>query len=280
MATGIEWTDETVNFWKGCTKVSPGCKFCYMYRDMARWKRDGSVISKTGRSNYVKALKWQQPKRIFTNSWSDFALEEADEWRDEAWDIIRRTPQHAWQILTKRPDLLKDRLPADWNGGWPNVWLGVSIENEKHSYRGSMLLQIPAVTRFISYEPLLGPITTIHPGIDWVIIGGESGNEAGKYRYRPTEAEWIYQLIEAYKSTGEAAIFVKQLGTWLAKRGGLKSRHGKDMEEWHEHMRIRDMPAIWENRKHPMLHGAISHGCFLTTSIMNQTTIKPPIPLE
>src|SRR5688500_2786405 len=124
--TKIQWTDATVNFWTGCTKVSDGCKFCYMYRDKERLRKDPKTVLRTSDEIFYKALKWKDAKRIFTCSWSDFFIKDADEWRKDAWDVIRKTQHHQWQILTKRPERIKECLPEDWGGGWDNVWLGVS----------------------------------------------------------------------------------------------------------------------------------------------------------
>ncbi len=252
MPTGIQWTDETVNFWVGCQKISPGCKYCYMYREEQRWSRDGSVIRKTQPNNYNKAGRWHKPRRIFTCSFSDFFLPEADEWREEAWNVIRATPQHAWQILTKRPELIKDRLPKDWGDGWHNVWIGVSVESDDYNWRIEELLKIPAAIRFISYEPLLSNITKVYPGIDWIIIGGESGNNTGKYLYRPTELSWIQTLGARYKELN-TKVFIKQLGTHLAKQHRMHDRHGGEMDEWHPDLRVREIPDFLVPPNRPTL---------------------------
>jgi len=130
--SNISWTDHTVNFWTGCKKVSPGCKFCYMYRDQERWKRDPSEVIRVKDSTIAKTLKDAKPgDKIFTCSWSDFFIEEADGWRDSAWKIIKNHPQFIWQILTKRPERVAANLPDDWGPhGYENVWLGVTIESD------------------------------------------------------------------------------------------------------------------------------------------------------
>lgn len=157
-ATGISWTDATYNPWRGCTKVSPGCAHCYMFRDQLRYGNDPEAIVRAAPATFNSPLKWKEPKLVFTCSWSDFFHEAADEWRGDAWDIIRRCPQHTFQILTKRPELVADRLPDDWGDGYPNVWLGVSIENARMTWRADVLREIPAALRFISAEPLLGSL--------------------------------------------------------------------------------------------------------------------------
>lgn len=162
----IEWTEATWNPWYGCTKISPGCKFCYMYRDMERYGRDPFTVTRS-KTKFADPLKWVKnpettPKYCFTCSWSDFFIEAADEWRAEAWKIIRQTPQITYQILTKRPHLIRERLPKDWGDGYPNVWLGVSVESQKYAdERVPLLLQTPAAIRWISAEPLLRPVELI-----------------------------------------------------------------------------------------------------------------------
>lgn len=156
--TGISWTDHTWNPWYGCLKVSPGCKRCYMYRDMERFGRNPMIITRS-KTNFSEPLKWKEPAMVFTCSWSDWFIEQADEWRPEAWEIIKRTPHLTYQILTKRPERIAGHLPSDWGKGYPNVWLGVSCENQEYAdLRINHLLSVPAVIRFISAEPLLGPV--------------------------------------------------------------------------------------------------------------------------
>ena len=141
----ISWTDNTVNFWVGCTKVSPGCKYCYMHRIYDSKGVNPNLVRRTSDASFYQALSWKQPKMIFTNSMSDFFIEEADQWRFEAWEIIRRTPQHKWQILTKRIERVIDHLPPDWGDGWDNVWLGTFIENQAYINRMAELASIPAM---------------------------------------------------------------------------------------------------------------------------------------
>lgn len=204
----IEWTDHTWNPWQGCKKVSPGCKNCYMYRDKRRYGQQPKMIVRSSRATFNKPLKWTDPALVFTCSWSDFFIEEADGWRDDAWDIIRRTPHLTYQILTKRPELIKDRLPDDWGNGWPNVWLGISIETEDYLWRLVSLEDIPTVVRFVSYEPALGPVNfyPYSPIIDWIISGGESGPN-----YRPANPDWFRQVRDDCQKYG-MAYFHKQNG--------------------------------------------------------------------
>lgn len=212
--TGIGWTQATWNPWYGCTKVSPGCAHCYMFREMRRYGRDPEVVTRS-KTKFADPLKWKEPKLCFTCSWSDWFHEAADAWRDEAWDIIRRTPQHTYQILTKRPQRIADHLPSDWGPlGYPNVWLGVSVENQRHLERASWLQEVDATIRFVSAEPLLGPLDMHlrdNAGIHWVIVGGESGEKDDLPRVM--ELNWARAIRDDCQSAG-VAFFLKQLGGW------------------------------------------------------------------
>lgn len=246
--TKIQWTDETVNFWVGCIKCSQGCKYCYMYRNESTYGKDPAEVRRTGYSTFGKARLWATPKRIFTCSYSDFFIDKADEWRADAWEEIKETPQHQWQILTKRPERIFNSLPSDWGeNGYHNAWLGVSVESQEYMHRVDELIKVPAAVRFISVEPLISPVSfqkhnpDILKKIDWVIIGGESGWETGLYRYRKCEIEWIESIINECKDSG-TKVFVKQLGSDLAKRLGLKDKFGGNMTEWEQSLHIREFP--------------------------------------
>jgi protein gp37 len=183
-------------------------------------------------------------KKIFTNSNSDFFLEDADSFRPWAWSIIDLHREHDWQILTKRPERIATCLPPNWSNGWDNVSLGVSIENnERVKERLGPLMKVPAKIRFVSAEPLLGPIDLKLDvyRVDWVIIGGESGNETGKHLYRPCKLEWIEDLVNQCRAAG-AAVFVKQLGTHLYHELHMTDRHGGNINEFPERLRIREFP--------------------------------------
>lgn len=160
--TAIEWTEATWNPWVGCRKVSQGCKHCYMFRDQERFGQDPTKVRQTAPATFRAPLKWKEPKLIFTCSWSDFFIEEADVWRPEAWELIRKTPQHTYQILTKRPERILANLPADWGRGYPNVWIGVTVEDQVAAdKRIPLLLEVPTVVRFLSCEPMVGPVNLI-----------------------------------------------------------------------------------------------------------------------
>jgi protein gp37 len=211
--SAIEWTEATWNPWHGCLKVSPGCAHCYMYRDKVRYGQDPTDVMR-GKTTFELPLKWKDPKLIFTCSWSDFFIEEADGWRDAAWDIIRSTPHHTYQILTKRPERIANQLPSDWP--LPNVWLGVSVENPRFYWRIAVLNGIPAAVRFLSLEPLLAAMADLPlDGISWVIVGGESGP-----RCRPMKAEWVREIRDRCQQSG-VPFFFKQ---WGGKRKDVAGR--------------------------------------------------------
>lgn len=247
--TVIEWSDATWNPWRGCDKVSPGCAECYMFRDQRRYGKDPSVVVRAAESTFyapLRAKKWQAPRKVFTCSWSDWFHEDADGWRDDAWDVIRQTPQHTYQVLTKRPERIADHLPADWGDGWPNVWLGVTIENERFVHRADILHEVPAAVRFISAEPLLGPLHALDPtGIDWLITGGESGGRPGRMLVERREGawvpkaqalDWVRDLRAACHFSGTAFLH-KQWGGPTPKSGGREL----DGRTWDE---MPDAPAL------------------------------------
>lgn len=214
-----------------------------MYRDKEKYGQDGSDIQRS-KTKFDAPLKWEEPTIIFTCSWSDWFIEEADEWRAEAWRIIKNTPRHIYQILTKRPERILQNLPPDWGDGYKNVWLGVSIENQAQFHRKYGLDEVPAKVKFISFEPLIGGIETSDlNNIDWIIIGGESGNDEGKWKYRPCEIDWMEYLVNDGFAWG-CRVFVKQLGTHLAKELDMSDRHGKTFDEFPLGLRHREMPSI------------------------------------
>lgn len=251
--THIQWCDATWNIARGCRKVDEDCKYCYMYRQSLNATRYDPIQPTRTKTvfNFPLTYKldvpsvWPGRPLIFTSSLTDVFIEEIDPFRNEMWDIIRRCPHLIFQILTKRPERINDHLPADWGEGWDNVWLGTSVGNPKAMKRVWDILDIPASKRFISFEPLWDQV---HMNIDisqlckldWAIIGGESGNDQGKYRYRECKVEWIEELMKDLTPT--TAIFIKQLGTHLSKKLGLKDRHGGDITEWPAHLQVRQFP--------------------------------------
>lgn len=151
-----------------------------MFRDQRRYGRDPEAVTRAAPATFRAPISWVEGRRVFTCSWSDFFHPDADAWRDEAWGIIAATQRHTYQILTKRPNRIKACLPPDWGDGYPNVWLGTSVESDIYGYRAQQLATVPARVRFLSCEPLLGPLTHLswwlaRGRIQWVIVGGESG---------------------------------------------------------------------------------------------------------
>jgi protein gp37 len=193
--TTISWTNRTWNPWMGCTKVSAGCKNCYMFREQLRYGSDPTLV-RISKTTFTAPLKWRDRAMVFTCSWSDFFHERVPiEWLDAAWSVIRRTPHLTYQILTKRPEEIQDSLPSDWGAGYPNVWLGVTVEDANNAWRMETLANTPAVLRFVSYEPALGPlppafVSTFSPWLGWLIAGGESGPGA-----RLPSPLWIYDAF-------------------------------------------------------------------------------------
>ena len=245
--TGIQWTNATWNPWHGCHKVSPGCKFCYMFRDKERYGKDGNIVLRS-KTKFHDPLRWPKEHRMcFTCSWSDWLIEEADAWREEAYRVIRATPHITYQILTKRIERAEGLIP---DPPLPNVWLGVSVENQKYAEeRVEMLRRAPAVIRFISQEPQIGRIVwtpdMLH-GIDWLIIGGESGNSA-----RPFNLEWALETIETCRAAG-VAVFVKQMGDnpFMVLEDGqmftpnFRATHGGNITEWPLELQVREFPRV------------------------------------
>ena len=339
--TGIEWTDATWNPLRGCSRVSEGCRHCYAetvaarfsgpgqpYEGLADRARSGSKWTGVVRlieAHLTDPLKWRQPRRIFVNSMSDLFHESVpDEWIDRIFAVMALAPQHTFQVLTKRPERMREYLTQRhrfWNaflpfvgpgisthdkaeawcrengvkrdererrigiindgGGfhypnesaWPlqNVWLGTSVENQQTAdARIPLLLQTPAAVRFVSAEPLLGPVNLhkalcrkVRPDVltptdvwgseceprgdlHWVIVGGESGPGA-----RPCDLAWIRSIVQQCKAAG-VACFTKQLGAKVRQCDdgreplvwSLTDRKGGDPEEWPADLRVREFPDV------------------------------------
>ena len=229
--SAIEWTDATWNPVTGCTKVSPGCKHCYAERLAARLQAMGNPRYRNGFAvtlhpdQLALPLRWHQPRRIFVNSMSDLFHEAVpDDFIHQVFDIMNRADWHIFQVLTKRSQRLAALAPTlPWA---PNIWQGVSVENARYTDRIRDLQTVPAVVRFLSVEPLLGPISDLPlTGIDWVIVGGESGG--GR---RPMAAEWPRQIRDQCRAVG-VPFFFKQWGGRTPKSGGrvLDSRTWEEM---------------------------------------------------
>lgn len=231
--SAIEWTDATWNPVTGCSRVSPGCDRCYMFAMYPRLRAMGVRGYETEpddvqmmRERLYAPLSWVKPRKVFVNSMSDLFHPKVDfEYIAEIFDVMRRASAergHLFQVLTKRPG----RAVAWWKqhagefpDGWPErVWIGVSVETQKYAPRLSVLSRLPAPVRFVSAEPLLGPLDLsewLEAGkLHWVIAGGESGSGA-----RPMKLEWARRLRDQSASAG-VPFFLKQLGGAWNKRGG------------------------------------------------------------
>lgn len=242
MATSsIEWTEATWNPVAGCTILSPGCTNCYAMRMAARLEAMGmekyaGLTRKTGgRAKWTGAVRldrdalavpkaWHKPRMIFVNSMSDLFQDAVPvSFIDEVWTVMADTPQHTYQILTKRPERMAElstSLPV-----LPNVWLGASVESAAYLPRIDYLRQTRASVRFVSLEPLLSALPGLDlSSIDWAIVGGESGPGA-----RPLEPDWVRETRAACRRYG-TAFFFKQWG------GKNKKRHGRmlDGKTWDE----------------------------------------------
>lgn len=281
--TGIKWTDHTFNPWWGCAKVSSGCQLCYAETfdkrtGGAHWgysSEGRNPLKYFGDKHWREPLKWNRDaekagerRKVFCASMADVFDDHADPAvRSRLWQLIRDTPHLDWQLLTKRPENITAMLPEDWGQGYPNVWLGTSVENQSVAQeRIPILIAIPARVHFLSCEPLLGPvdlwefnafsqwdhrgsydyfqsitgvterIKVVH-GIDWVIIGGESGFGA-----RPMEVVWAISLIHQCEDAG-CPVFFKQTGAELAKGMFLKHKKGEDPSEWPDYLQVQEFPT-------------------------------------
>jgi protein gp37 len=314
--TSIEWTDYNWNFLRGCSRVSEGCRNCYAEGVAARFSgydTNGKALPYFGLAQMVNGkprwtgeisfhedilvqpLRWTKPRKVFVNSMSDLFHEKVtDEMLDKAFAVMALTPQHTYQILTKRPERMLDyfsvpsharitkwttrimnwesRFEVKWPDATPdyplsNVWLGVSVEDQKTAdERIPLLLDVPAALRWISAEPLLGPIDlcTSDPnnelwrsfllddddlgnGLDWVVVGGESGSNA-----RSCDLAWIYSIVSQCKAAN-VPVFVKQLGAipydsfvlagTTDQRLYLKNKKGGDIDEFPFGLRTREFPT-------------------------------------
>lgn len=253
--SNIEWTHHTFNPWIGCTKVGPGCDHCYaeawdargLQQSGTRWGPH-AARTRTSADNWRKPLKWDREaaaagerRRVFCASLADVFDNHASilpEWRADLWQLIWDTPHLDWMLLTKRPGNIAKMLPRGWRNGWSNVWLGCTVVNQAEADRDiPKLLEVPAAVRFLSMEPLLGPVDLLQPqfggqycvawcgstcmangdeecprhclpSLDLVIVGGESGPGA-----RPMHPDWARSLRDRCQAAGVAFHF-KQWGEW------------------------------------------------------------------
>ncbi|HMO18863.1 MAG TPA: phage Gp37/Gp68 family protein [Oligoflexia bacterium] len=211
--SSIEWTEVTWNPVTGCSKVSAGCKFCYAERMAKRLQAMGVEQYKDGFKLKLapKVLKhpfsWKTPRTVFVNSMSDLFHKDVPlSYIQEVFKVMNETPRHTYQVLTKRSDRLQEIAhKLNWSS---NIWMGVSVEEEKVSYRIPELLSTPAKVKFLSIEPLIGSVQSLYlEGIDWVIVGGESGPGA-----RPLRKEWVLNIFRQCR-TNKVKFFFKQWGS-------------------------------------------------------------------
>jgi protein gp37 len=235
----IEWTETTWNPLTGCDKISPGCTHCYAERMSKR-------LRAMGQPNYANGfeltlhermlnlpLKWRRPQRVFVNSMSDLFHKDVPlEFIQRVFHVMVQASRHRFQVLTKRADRLAALAPQL---PWPdNVWMGVSVERADYAWRIDCLREVPARIRFLSLEPLLGPLDNLDlSGIHWAIVGGESGPGA-----RPMDEAWVTDLRDQCRVAG-VAFFFKQWG------GTVKCRRGRELEgrTWDE------MPILGEDEE-------------------------------
>lgn len=250
--SAIEWTEATWNPTTGCDRISPGCDRCYALTLAARLKamgqpkyqRDGDPRTSgpgfrlTLHEDALELPKsWREPRMIFVNSMSDlFHVDVPDSFIRAVFDVVEATPQHTYQLLTKRSKRL-----AELSGSlaWPtNLWIGVSVETDRYAFRADHLRRVEAAAvRFLSVEPMIGPVPSLDfTAMDWVIVGGESGHGA-----RPLATDWVEDVVERSTAAG-AKVFLKQLGTAWAREHGYRGK-AHDIEQWPAHLRIREMPT-------------------------------------
>ncbi|TET45101.1 phage Gp37/Gp68 family protein [candidate division TA06 bacterium] len=238
LRSSIEWTESTWNPVTGCTKISPGCKHCYAERMAKR-------LQAMGQKNYVRGfelaihrdaletpMRWRKSRTVFVNSMSDIFHEEVPPWFiDQTFDVMRQAYWHRFQILTKRSKRLLELSPTlPWS---PNIWMGVSIESKMFEFRADHLRRTGAAVKFLSLEPLLGPVLELNlQGIDWVIVGGESGP-----RSRPLDPTWVIGVRDQCLKE-DVPFFFKQWG------GVNKKKAGRELEDrtWDQ------MPGDWKTR--------------------------------
>lgn len=270
--SSISWTDHTFNPWRGCTKVSPGCKFCYADRQSKRNPKVLGIWGNEGTRVLAAEAHWQLPYKwnriaehdgvrfkVFCASLADIF----EDWqgqmtdskedpllncrieplslgdvRKRLWMVILDTACLDWLLLTKRPENIGKMMP---HGDWPNVWLGTSVESQEYAPRLDLLIDAPqrVPVRFCSAEPLLSLLSiqsVLSPkGINWVIVGGESGGQARLFR-----SNWAQSLIgQCYAQN--VACFIKQVGD-NPDNVSLKSHHGTDMRLWPQWMQVQDFP--------------------------------------
>lgn len=244
--SSIEWTNATWNPVTGCTKISLGCDNCYAERFAERFRgvpghpfeQGFDIVLRPARLD--QPLRWRAPRMIFVNSMSDlFHKAVPFDFVDRVFDVMERADHHTFQLLTKRSSRQRDYLRRRYGGGSapPHIWVGVSVEDDLRRSRIVHLQQSPATIRFLSLEPLLGPIPDLDlSGIGWVIVGGESGPRA-----RLIRPEWVEALRDQCVAA-DVPFFFKQWGGKTSKSGG-RTLSGREWSQW---------PRIEERENHPL----------------------------
>lgn len=264
--TKISWATDTFNGWIGCHEVSPACDNCYARTlserwGHAKWGKD-TPRRRTSVSNWHQPVRWNAQaakdgvrRRVFAYSLADIFenRRDLDIWRTDQWKLIEDTPNLDWMLLTKRYDYIERLLPPAWlDKPRDNVWLGVTAENQRRAdERIPALLRVPAKVYWVSAEPLLGPIgfspymvanvgrsSARRAGVNWVIVGGESGHGA-----RRMDPRWARDILKDCRQAGVAYHF-KQKGEVLARELGCKDRVGKDINEWPKDLRVQEFPIV------------------------------------
>ena len=237
-----EYFDLIINFWTGCRTVSGGCRECIEQQ---------KPITKGRQSDFLKPYSLKTPKKILVNENSDFFSPDGDKWREEAWLTIKKNPQHNWFICTKWPERILKCLPKDWSAGYANVYLGISAERQSSFHQRALkLYEVPCHGRFAVLEPLLEPITVrdymaltienkpVKPFI-WIMVGGEAGGNS-----RQCKVDWL-QAIVAECVFMKVPVYVKQLGSIIAKELKLKSKVGDNPQDlkYPPALRYQDLPT-------------------------------------
>ncbi len=227
----IEWTDTTWNPVTGCSKISQGCKHCYAERLAVRLKAMGLDRYRNGfevtlqENALLEPFRWKRPRKVFVNSMSDLFHEAVPlEFIRRVFEVMQEVPRHTFQVLTKRSGRLRELAPyLPWPG---NVWIGVSVEDEQVVSRILDLAQIPAAVRFLSCEPLIGPLASLPlEAVHWVIVGGESGPGA-----RPMKLEWVEEIFRQCRAA-DVPFFFKQWGGVRKSRAG-RTLHNRTYDEY------------------------------------------------
>ncbi len=272
----IEWTDATWNPVRGCTKISPGCKHCYAETFAERFRGVPGHAYEQGfdlrlvPEKLAEPLKWTKPKTIFVNSMSDLFQEGVpDEYVEQVARVMQLADWHTYQVLTKRADRLRDLLATklSFAASLDHIWWGTSVEDRKYGVpRVTALRDAPARLRFLSIEPLLEDVGQLDlSGMDWVIVGGESGPGA-----RPMQKEWVTSIRDQCESAG-VPFFFKQWG------GVRKKQHGRELEgRTYDEMPLRTSHPVPCRAERLAMIAEIEHSakCF----ILQQSFVQPGLP--